>query len=102
MKEKTLNTNPPRTLVACLEQLPDPRVARARWHKLVDILVIGLCSSLTGGAGFNDMELFGKAKFDWLKTFLELPRGIPSRDTFNRVFSAIDPHRFLDCFVQWV
>jgi len=75
---------------------------RTRLHKLVDILVIGLCSQLTGGQGFKDMHLFGKATEQWLKTFLELPNGIPSRDTFNRVFSAIDPGAFLDAFVQWV
>jgi predicted transposase YbfD/YdcC len=102
MNEKKHKTAQPRTIVECLEGLPDPRMDRTREHKLVDILVIGLCSMLTGGEGFNDMELFGKTKFDWLKTFLELPKGIPSHDTFNRVFSAIDPHCFLDCFVQWV
>jgi len=92
----------PRSLVECLEEIPDPRVKRRREHKLVDILVIGLCSMLTGGEGFNDMALFGKIKRDWLKAFLELPHGIPSHDTFNRVFSALDPHCFLDCFVRWV
>lgn len=92
----------PRTIVECFEEIPDPRVNRTLRHKLLDVLVIGLCSTLTGGEGFNDMALFGKIKRDWLKTFLELPRGIPSHDTFNRVFSAIDPHRFLDCFVRWV
>jgi len=49
----------PKTLLACFEHLPDPRVERTREHKLLDILVIGLCSLLTGGEGFNDMELFG-------------------------------------------
>ena len=92
----------PRSLMEYLEEIPDPRVNRRRAHKLVDVLVIGLCSMLTGGQGFNDMELFGKIKRDWLKTFLELPHGIPSHDTFNRVFSAIDPGHFLDCFVRWV
>lgn len=92
----------PHTIVECFEEIPDPRVKRRRRHKLVDILVIGLCSMLTGGEGFNDMALLGKIKRDWLKTFLELPHGIPSHDTFNRVFSAIDPHHFLDCFVRWV
>jgi predicted transposase YbfD/YdcC len=92
----------PHSLVECLEEIPDPRVKRRRRHKLVDILVIGLCSIITGGEGFNDMALFGKIKRDWLKTFLALPHGIPSHDTFNRVFSALDPHRFLDCFVRWV
>lgn len=92
----------PRTITQCFEGLPDPRVNRTRIHKLVDILVIGLCSLLTGGEGFTDMQVFGRAKQDWLKKFLALPSGIPSHDTFNRVFSAIDPNAFLDCFVQWV
>ena len=92
----------PRTIVECFAELRDPRVNRTLDHKLIDILVIGLCSMLTGGEGFNDMELFGKIKFEWLKTFLELPQGIPSHDTFNRVFSAMDPKCFLECFVRWV
>jgi len=93
---------PPKPLMAYLEEIPDPRVRRTRAHRLQDILVIGLLSILTGGEGFNDMELFGRARYAWLKTFLELPRGIPAHDTFNRVFSALDPRRFLDCFVCWV
>lgn len=92
----------PKSIVECFGALPDPRVERTRDHKLVDILVIGLCSMLTCGEAFTDMEVFGKAKQDWLKTFLELPNGIPSHDTFNRVFSALDPHCFLNCFVRWV
>lgn len=92
----------PRTIVECFESLPDPRMNRTRKHKLIDILVIGLCSQLTGGQGFNDMELFATARLDWLKKFLELPCGVPCHDTFNRVFSAIAPEHFLDCFVQWV
>lgn len=68
----------------------------------MDILVIGLCSQITGGEGFSDMEVLGRAKQEWLKQFLELPNGIPTHDTFNRVFSAVGPHGFLDCFVQWV
>lgn len=92
----------PRSIVECFEDLPDPRVERTRVHKLVDILVIGLCSMLTGGDGFDDMEVLGEAKQKWLKKLLELPAGIPSHDTFNRVFSALDPHAFADCFVQWV
>ena len=92
----------PKPLIECFEGLPDPRMDRTRRHKLVDILVIGLCSLLTGGEGFTDMEIFGQAKVDWLKTFLELPNGIPSHDTFNRVFCAIDPYAFLECFVLWV
>lgn len=92
----------PKALVECFEGLPDPRLDRTRRHKLVDILTIGLCSLLTGGEGFTDMEIYARAKKDWLKTFLELPNGIPSHDTINRVFSAIDPPAFLDCFVDWV
>ena len=102
MSEKQQALPKPKPLIECLEQLPDPRVDRSKKHKLVDVLVIGLCSQLTGGNGFSDMETFGRLREDWLKTFLELPGGIPSHDTFNRCFAAIDPHAFLDCFVAWV
>lgn len=91
-----------RPLIECFEGLPDPRMDRTRRHKLVDILVMGLCSQLTGGESFTDMEDFARVRVDWFKTFLELPGGIPSHDTFNRVFSAIDPYAFMECFSQWV
>lgn len=92
----------PTSIVECFGTMPDPRMERTRRHKLVDILVIGLCSTLTIGGSFSDMVVFGRGRRDWLGTFLELPNGIPSRDTFNRVFSAIDPDAFLACFVKWV
>lgn len=102
MNEDQSQRSRPKSIVECFEGMPDPRIHRTRRHKLVDILVIGLCSQITGGEGFSDMEVFGRAKQEWLKRFLELPSGIPTHDTFNRVFSAIDPRCFLDCFVQWV
>jgi predicted transposase YbfD/YdcC len=89
------------SLAAHFEGLADPRVNRTKDHKLIDILVIGICTLLCGGEGFNDMEDFGKAKYDWFKTFLELPHGIPSHDTFNRLFAALKPAQFLECFLRW-
>lgn len=102
MDKKKKRLPKPKPLIECFEGLPDPRLDRTRRHKLVDILTIGLCSILSGGENFSEMEFYGRIKEDWLKTFLELPNGIPSHDTMNRVFSAIDPHAFLDCFVCWV
>jgi len=89
------------SLIACFQGLSDPRVDRTKNHKLIDILVISICTLLCCGESFNDMEEFGTAKFDWLKSFLELPNGIPTHDTFNRVFAALDPKGFLDCFLRW-
>jgi predicted transposase YbfD/YdcC len=89
----------------CLESVVDPRVNRNRRHKLVDILVIALCGFLAGCEGWVDVELFGTSKRKWLEKFLELPNGIPSHDTFGRVFALLDPQqltRVLRQFVQAV
>lgn len=81
--------------------LPDPRVARTKAHLLIDILTIGLCAVLCGGEGWTDMATFGQAREGWLRTFLALPGGIPSHDTFGRVFAALDPDAFGAAFAAW-
>jgi predicted transposase YbfD/YdcC len=82
--------------------LPDPRVERAKRHDLLDILSIALCAVLCGADSWVDVEAFGKAKSAWLRTFLALPHGIPSHDTFGRVFAALDPTAFETAFLGWV
>jgi predicted transposase YbfD/YdcC len=77
------------SLIAQLQQLPDPRVTARCEHDLVDVLVIALCCLLCGGEGFNDMEDFGRGKRRWFKTFLRLRSGVPTYDTFNRVLAAL-------------
>jgi predicted transposase YbfD/YdcC len=88
--------------LACLESVPDPRMDRRKRHKLVDILVIALCGFLAGCEGWTDVELFGKSKRKWLETFLELPNGIPSHDTFGRVFALLDPQSLVGVLRQFV
>jgi predicted transposase YbfD/YdcC len=82
--------------------LPDPRVDRTKKHLLGDILVIAVCAVIVGADSFPQIETFGKAKHEWLKRFLPLPNGIPSHDTFNRVFGALDRKAFAACFARWM
>lgn len=96
-----MQTHPKLSLVEQFATITDPRVNRTKEHPLVNVLIIGVCTLLCGGETFNDMEDFGLAKRDWFASFLDLSHGIPSHDTFNRVFSAIDPQEFLQAFVNW-
>lgn len=80
----------------------DPRVERTKRHKLLDIIIIAICGVICGAEGWADIEEFGKEKEEWLKTILELPNGIPSHDTFGRVFARLDPVQFEACFFEWV
>jgi predicted transposase YbfD/YdcC len=91
--------------VALLEHfasLPDPRLARHRRHTLSDILVIAVCAVLCGAESFPASADFGQEREEWLRQFLELPEGIPSHDTFNRVFRLLDPVKFQACFLSWM
>lgn len=81
--------------------LPDPRVERTRLHKLQDIITLGLCAVICGAETWVDIAKFGCAKEVWFRTFLELPFGIPSHDTFGRVFAAMSPAAFERCFQAW-
>ena len=83
-------------------ELDDPRVERTRLHRLLDIVAIALCAVIAGAESWDDIALFGQTKADWLGQFLALPNGIPSHDTFNRVFAALDPEQFRAGFQSWV
>ena len=90
-------------LVARLQTIPDPRrQCRNLKHRLVDILVLGFCGTLTGCDDFVELADWVADNADILGTFLELPNGIPSHDTFGRVFAALDPVAFEQCFLAFV
>ena len=82
--------------------LIDPRIDRTKLHKLQDILVIAICAIIAGADNWEDVEEFGKTRVEWFQTFLEIANGIPSHDTFNRVFAHLDPEQFQTCFIRWM
>src|SRR3954452_1016434 len=88
-------------LAACFAGLSDPRETSRCDHQLVDILAIAVCAVVACAESWEDIELYGRSKQAWLETFLELPNGIPSHDTFRRVFMLIDPDAFEACFTRW-
>lgn len=90
------------TIESHFSELSDPRIERTKRHKLLDIMVIAICAVICGGDDYVAMADFGQAKEAWLRKYLELPNGIPSHDTFWRVFRALDPERFQRCFVSWM
>jgi predicted transposase YbfD/YdcC len=90
------------SIARCFADLPDPRIDRTKKHSLGDILVIALCAVIAGADSWEEVEAFGEAKADWLKTFLALPNGIPSHDTFGRVFARLDPQAFGQCVADWM
>lgn len=83
------------SLVGCMEEVPDPRAPYNQKHKILDIIVIAVTAILCGMDTWNEIEDWAKSKRDWLGSFLELPGGIPSHDTINRVFQMIDPEKFM-------
>ena len=97
-----MEKTPPVTLLEHFASLPDPRLARHRWHKLSDILVITVCAVLCGAESYPAIEDFGHEREEWLRQFLELPEGIPSHDTLNRVLRLLDPVKFQTCFLRWM
>src|SRR5512133_1517589 len=88
-------------LTACFDGLVDPQVTRRCDHRLIDILIIAVSAVIACAESWEDIELYGRSKQAWLKTFLALPNGIPSHDTFRRVFMLIDPDAFEACFSAW-
>lgn len=82
--------------------IPDPRMDRRKRHKLSDIFFITLCAAICGADDWASIEQFGKAKEKWFTAVLDLKHGIPSHDTFGRVFALIDTQRFSECFSRWV
>jgi len=84
------------------EDLTDPRMARTRAHDLFELVVVALCGTLAGADAWTDIERFGNERLEWLRTFLPLAEGIPSHDTFGRVFARLDPAELVACVAQWL
>jgi predicted transposase YbfD/YdcC len=96
-----MQETPVATIAEYFADLEDARADNVS-HRLLDVIVIAICAVICGADSWVEVETFGKAKRNWLDRFLELPHGIPSHDTFGRVFGLLDADAFRDCFVDWV
>lgn len=84
------------------EDLTDPRIERTRVHDLFELVVVALCGTIAGADTWADIQRFGNDRLDWLRTFLKLESGVPSHDTFGRVFAMLDPAELMGCVQQWI
>ncbi len=90
------------TIAHHFRNLKDPRILRRTKHQLLDLIIIALCAVICGAEDWQQIAAFGRERRDWLGGFLSLTNGIPSHDTFERVFDLIEPQAFLQCFQNWV
>ena len=97
-----MKIKPKITITDHFTDLSDPRVERTKHHLLIDIVTIAICAVICGADSWVAIETYGKAKQQWLQQFLELANGIPSHDTFARVFARIDPQQLQKCFSSWI
>jgi predicted transposase YbfD/YdcC len=93
---------PTSTIIDHFDTLEDPRIERTKLHPFLDIITLTICAVICGAEGPSDIEQYGQEKYDWLKTFLLLPNGVPSHDTIGRVLARIDPKKFQACFLRWI
>ncbi len=94
--------HPAPRIADCFADLVDPRIARGRRHQLLDIVTIAVCAVISGAESWVEVAQWGRIKADWLADWLALPHGIPSHDTFGRVFARVDPAQFEAGFLRWV
>jgi predicted transposase YbfD/YdcC len=99
-----MRKHPPFVSLVCdhFKDLPDPRVERTRLHSLLNVLVMALSGVIAGADGWDDIATFARMQKEWFKTFLDLPAGVPSADTFRRVLSSLEPRAFEKCFRELV
>ena len=97
-----MKLKPKHSIAEHFNDIEDIRIERGKKHKLIDIITISICAVVCGADGWIDIEMYGIARKKWLEKFLELPNGIPSHDTFARVFSQINPDKFNKSFLSWI
>ena len=103
MSSKTTRTEEKHSILDHFAELPDPRRDNENnRHQLIDIIAISILATICGAEHFTEMEDYGRANQDFLRTFLELPNGIPSHDTLGRVFARLNQREFKNCFAAWV
>jgi len=93
-----MKLKPKQTISDYFINIEDPRIERTKRHELIDLITIAICAVICGADSWVAIETYGQAKEEWLKGFLELPNGIPSHDTFARIFALINPEKFQECF----